>query len=103
VAEPQEVWFVDVSSAMMEKARAFWQAELAGAPTRLHFLQGTQADLPEGLQVEVVITPFFLDLFSPTELESLFHKLDAHLLPGGHWYLSDFRIPMVFFVCLPAS
>ncbi|HWW22921.1 MAG TPA: class I SAM-dependent methyltransferase [Edaphobacter sp.] len=42
---------------------------------------------------DLIVTHFFLDCLTQTELEALITQLTPHLTPGALWLISDFRIP----------
>jgi SAM-dependent methyltransferase len=42
---------------------------------------------------DLVVTHFFLDCLTQTDLESLIHRISPSLAPGAIWLLSDFRVP----------
>ena len=42
---------------------------------------------------DLVVTLFFLDVFTETQLEHLIPELARSLAPGGVWYTADFRAP----------
>ncbi|MDH5599127.1 MAG: hypothetical protein OEY34_08380, partial [Cyclobacteriaceae bacterium] len=42
---------------------------------------------------EVIVTPFFLDLFPLGEINSIFQKISALLVVNGKWLVADFTMP----------
>ncbi len=51
---------------------------------------------------DLVTTHFFLDCFTDPELVQLIPAIRARLAPGALWVVSDFRIPPVGLIRLPA-
>ncbi len=92
-AKPAELLYLDASAAMIAKARAFARREIPQELEKITFLHGTQLDLTEQKMFDILITPFFLDLFSQKELPAVFEKLKQQLQPDGCWYLIDFQLP----------
>lgn len=92
-AKPARISYVDASAHMIARAKAFVQKEIPQWEAHIQFIQGTQEDIPAIKSYEVIITPFFLDLFSEKDLPGVFQKLNASLDPEGYWYLIDFQVP----------
>jgi len=42
---------------------------------------------------DLIVSHFFLDCFSPQQLEQLFAGVLSHALPGAQWVISEFAIP----------
>jgi ubiquinone/menaquinone biosynthesis C-methylase UbiE len=42
---------------------------------------------------DLIVAHFFLDCFSPQQLEQLFAAVLPHARPGAHWVISEFSIP----------
>ncbi len=42
---------------------------------------------------DLIVSHFFLDCFSPHQLEQLFDSVLPHALPGAQWVVSEFAIP----------
>jgi ubiquinone/menaquinone biosynthesis C-methylase UbiE len=42
---------------------------------------------------DLIVTHFFLDCLTQTELEALIAQITPHLAPNALWLISDFRIP----------
>src|SRR5205085_1637603 len=55
-----------------------------------HFIHGTEKDIPEGIQFDVIITNFYLDLFSDSNLNPIIKLLRSHLKGKSIWLVSDF-------------
>ena len=84
---------VDVSPAML---RLLQQRAQAAHPTAGQRLQTHLADArtfrPMG-RYDLVVTHFFLDCLSQSELNLITRRICEHLEPQALWVLSDFRIP----------
>jgi Methyltransferase domain len=42
---------------------------------------------------DLIVSHFFLDCFSPHQLEQLFDRVLPHIRPGAQWVISEFAIP----------
>jgi ubiquinone/menaquinone biosynthesis C-methylase UbiE len=58
---------------------------------RLHHADALEWD-PSGTY-DLVVSHFFLDCFSPQQLEQLFDRVIPHTRPGAQWVISEFAIP----------
>lgn len=81
-----QILYVEASSEMISMSRKSVPAELD-----ITFLHGTQDDIRPDCEFDVVITNFFLDLFSDDELNRVISKVSSHLRPSGIWLVTDFR------------
>ena len=83
---------VEFSPEMSQLARSV-VAELA-ATDRVEFIEGDARglDLPPG-SIDGVVTQFFLDCFTSTDLDVLIPKIAMTLRPGSPWLFADFGIP----------
>lgn len=77
--------YVEASAKML----ALSQKQI-GPDKRVRWARGTQENLPSEAY-EVIITHFFLDVFSSTELPLTLKKLDGVLEAKGVWLCADFR------------
>jgi ubiquinone/menaquinone biosynthesis C-methylase UbiE len=82
------ITFVDASAKMISIAKASNVSTLVN----IDFVHGTEDNIPEG-RYDVVITNFFLDLFSPKELDVVLQKIKARLVPQAIWLVTDFQKP----------
>jgi tRNA (cmo5U34)-methyltransferase len=80
-----EVTYIEASSKMIAIAK-----KTTDNDSRVIFIHGTQDSIPPGLIVDVVITPFFLDLFSDQSLKKIVLQLKSSLRAGGIWIATDF-------------
>jgi tRNA (cmo5U34)-methyltransferase len=84
--KPQSrVVYIESASEMIAIAR-----KKADEDSRVTFIHGTQNSIPQNLNADVVITPFFLDLFSDESLKKAIDLLKASLGPHGIWIATDF-------------
>jgi tRNA (cmo5U34)-methyltransferase len=79
-----KVWYVEASAAMLKKSRD----RLTGQ-REVIFIHGTEADLPDQC-FDVIILPFFLDMFEEPDLSGLCKKLLRTSKKGAVWLVSDF-------------
>lgn len=80
------VWYVEAS----EQMQIATQRNVAGLAERVHFIHGTEQAIPAGLQVDVVITHFYLDLFAENSLPDIVEHLLSFLRSRGLWLVADF-------------
>jgi hypothetical protein len=80
---------VDISAAMLHLLRSRCEAH-AG---RLQTHQASAIAHRPGVRPDLLVTHFFLDCLTQSELDTLALRLGEALEPGGLWLLSDFRIP----------
>ncbi len=76
--------YIDLSPRMIALAK---QKVLPTA--NVTFITGSENDIP-GTTYSVVITHFYLDLFSETTLPTVIEKINAKLRPGARWLAADF-------------
>lgn len=82
-----EIWYVDSSSAMIGIAKS----NVSDFPhARIHFIHGTQAQIPLGIQYDAVIANFYFDLFSTPTLKQSLEEIQHALLPDGKLLVADF-------------
>jgi tRNA (cmo5U34)-methyltransferase len=77
------VCYVEASSEMILRARA------RRVVLPIHFISGTHRDIPVE-RYDVIITNFFLDVFSDDELKEVLELLKDRIKPDGLWFVSDF-------------
>jgi tRNA (cmo5U34)-methyltransferase len=87
----REVVFLEASNKMLAKARELVAGQ--GYAGRITFRLGTEEDIGPEDKFDVILTHFFLDLFSPAALNKITSRLHQALLPGGWWLVSDFVWP----------
>jgi tRNA (cmo5U34)-methyltransferase len=85
------IWYVEASSEMITRAK-----KRSLGHNRTYFIHGTESDLPAGKQFDVVITNFFLDLFTSEKLHHVVAAITKCLKPGALWIATDFTKPKSF-------
>lgn len=78
------VWYVEASLKMIHLANKYLNAS-----DRVIFIHGTQQDIPDR-KFDIVITHFFVDMFSESDLSDLAEKIAGVLKNGGKWIVADF-------------
>lgn len=88
---------VDSSAAMLD---LLTQRALIASPAASNRLRAHHADarafvraLAPNATYDLLVTHFFIDCFTQSEVDSLAMTLAPHLEPGALWVVSDFRIP----------
>jgi hypothetical protein len=81
---------VDSSQAMLTLLEGRCGPE-ACRRVRLHYADALVWK-PTG-SYDLIVSHFFLDCFSPQQLEQLFASVLPHALPGAQWVISEFAIP----------
>ena len=80
-----EVWYIEASEKMLELSK-----EKIKQSDRVHFLLGTENSIPGNIQFDVVITNFYLDLFTTLSLDSVIEKIRTAIKPQSLWLATDF-------------
>jgi len=80
---------VDISATMLHLLRQ----RCARAASRMQALHTSaiEANVPPG--TDLVVTHFFLDCLTQTEVDILVQGIATNTTPGTFWLLSDFQIP----------
>jgi tRNA (cmo5U34)-methyltransferase len=81
------IYYVDASVSMIDLAKCKVSAHQGH---RIVFIAGTQDSIPAQIEFDVVITHFFLDLFSSHTIAGVIGKLNGSLRKNGLWLISDF-------------
>ena len=76
--------YIDVCTNMIALAR-----KRTHNPSTVHFIIGTEANIPDKTYT-VVITGFYLDMFSNDTLTTLIPTIHSHLKANGQWLVTDF-------------
>lgn len=79
--------YVEASGAMLSRAKS------RAVKNSVTFIHGNELMLPPGNKFDVLITPFFLDLFGPVRLLATVSLLDQALNRKGLWLFTDFHVP----------
>jgi len=85
LSNPGEVWFVDSSPKMMARAKASGKNQ-----EKIHFVTGTIDQLPNDITFDVVITNFFLDMFTDEQLPVLIRHILKLSSAESTWLSTDF-------------
>jgi 2-polyprenyl-3-methyl-5-hydroxy-6-metoxy-1,4-benzoquinol methylase len=80
-----QVTFLDASAKMVHQAQKRETSTL-----KIEFITSSVFDVTLADVYDVVITPFFLDMFKAKQLDSLFAQLSPHIRPGTLWLFADF-------------
>jgi ubiquinone/menaquinone biosynthesis C-methylase UbiE len=80
---------VDTSAAMLQQLRT----RCGFAESRMQTLQASALDVSVPNNTDLIITHFFLDCLTQSEINTLTTDLAAQVVPGTMWLLSDFAIP----------
>ena len=83
--KPVTIWYIELSGEMLSMARRRSNLFLS-----VHFIQGSEKDIPDNVLYDVVITNFFLDLFKKEHLKSTMDTILSSLKPEGIWLACDF-------------
>ncbi len=81
------IYFIEKSRVMIENARKNIPTNLT---ERVKFINGTEKSIPDQAFFNAIITNFFLDQFTPHQLDGLISELHKKLLPRGQWLYVDF-------------
>jgi SAM-dependent methyltransferase len=84
---------VDTSATMLELLRQRCEATGPNTVARLHTHHANALTVPLEGPYDLVVTHFFLDCLTESELQSLITRIALALTPNALWLLSDFRIP----------
>jgi ubiquinone/menaquinone biosynthesis C-methylase UbiE len=81
-----QVYYVEASDAMIERAKK----NSEHFKTHVHFIHGTANSIPDAIQFDVVITSFFLDMFSSPAMDDLIQQVAKSLERKSIWIVTDF-------------
>lgn len=76
--------YIDISEKMIQLAR-----KKTKNPSNVNFIIGTEQNIPDRIY-QIVITNFYLDLFSNNTLQLVVLKIKTHLQPNAQWLVTDF-------------
>lgn len=79
-----EIYYIEASSKMILLAKEKIDDK------KIHFIHGTENDIPQQIRFDVVITNFYLDLFSDDSIQSVLQKIKTSLSPKAQWIVTDF-------------
>jgi SAM-dependent methyltransferase len=80
---------IDTSAAMLGLLRK----RCRGSADRLRTLQASALTITPPPDTDLIVTHFFLDCLTQTELDTLTASISASIRPGTLWLLSDFGQP----------
>jgi ubiquinone/menaquinone biosynthesis C-methylase UbiE len=75
--------YIDASSAMLNRAR---RQEI----TDIEFIHGTEENIPATARFDLIITPFYLDMFVDDALVDVVAMIKKTMMPGAYWLATDF-------------
>jgi SAM-dependent methyltransferase len=84
---------VDLSPTMLLLLSQRAHAAAPNCRGRLHFHQANALDFTPVQPCDLIVTHFFLDCLTQSQVDALTLRLARHLVPGALWLVSDFRIP----------
>jgi trans-aconitate methyltransferase len=87
---------IDRSATMLQLLRHRCESTTPDSAQRLRTKQANALTLPLSATYDLIVTHFFLDCLTQTELHSLVPRIANHMQPGALWLLSDFQIPANF-------
>lgn len=79
-----QIDYIDISPRMIALAK---QKKPSGS--HVNFIVGTENNIPN-TDYSVVITNFYLDLFTDKTLKRIIEKINHHLQPHARWFVTDF-------------
>ena len=80
-----EIWYIEASQKMLQLSR-----DKIDDNSNIHFILGSENDIPATVQFDIVITNFYLDLFTLENLNVVVEKITIALRPGALWIVTDF-------------
>lgn len=82
--------YVDLSAGMIKRSKA----RLANSESqrKVNFIQGTYELLPKEYKYDVILTPFFLDMFTTNSACQMINNLQNRLKVDGAWLYTDFKV-----------
>ncbi len=80
------VWYVDASSKMIELAKR----RIPKSLNCIYFIHGTEMSIPLDTTFDIVITHFYLDLFSTASCNLAIEKIKTALHLKSKWLVTDF-------------
>ena len=82
-----KIWYIEASSNMiMLSKKKISPAEMS----RVNFIHGTEDSIPPATSFDVVITPFYLDLFCNNSCLAVVKKIKSSLHAKSIWIITDF-------------
>jgi len=81
----REIWYVEASSKMIEKSKG-----KIPAGSNVYFIHGTENNIPPDILFDVVITNFYVDLFTDKTLPVVVTKIISTLHEKSFLLVTDF-------------
>ena len=81
-----QIWYIEASRKMLQMATENCDND------QVRFIRGTENDLPVGITFDVIITGFYLDLFTDHSIAKVIQHISRSLHPQGRWLVTDFVI-----------
>jgi len=85
--------YIDISSEMIRRAKKLVREQYPTHMQNIEFRTGSLDLLTDTDTFDVVITPFFLDLFTSAQLPGISQRLISVLKQKGIWLFTDFHLP----------
>ena len=79
------VWYIEASEKMIGLSR-----KRVNSDASVHFIHGTEANIPPSIKYDAVISNFYLDLFTDEQLKEVIDKIISSLNAGSQWIVTDF-------------
>jgi tRNA (cmo5U34)-methyltransferase len=85
IAPGLTIWYIEASEVMLRKSK-----ERAKDTLYIHFIHGTEKNLPEEISYDAIITNFYLDLFPVSKLTQVVRLIISAMKVKGVWLAADF-------------
>ncbi len=91
---PRRIDYVEASARMTAMAQHRYELfkNTSASDTQVHFIQGTEQNLPPETCYDAIMTFFVLDMYEGKALEEIMQRLYKYLHTGGCWLFADFKI-----------
>ena len=83
--------YLDISEGMCQLAQK--KLKITNHATQIEYRIGSFEQLAEGEYFDLISTNYFLDVFTPEQLDVYIPLLSSHLKKDGIWYCTDFYKP----------
>ena len=84
--------FVELSPRMLALAKQRVEQQ-TGGEGRIHFWQADARTMNLPREYDLIVSHFFLDCFTTSDLDALVERIATAAHPGARWILSEFRVP----------
>lgn len=89
----EQYYYIDISDVMIKLAKNKIENQSAISLGSVVFICGSYQDIPKNETFDLIVTPYFLDCFSPDELTIVIARLYSQLTIKGTWFFADFNVP----------